>query len=264
MSFVFANGITLHYARDGAKTGSPLVFINALGTDLHLWDALIACLPRRFRVLRYDKRGHGLSDVPPAPYSLLDHTHDLAALLERLQIDTSILIGISVGGLIALDYAGRYPGRVRALVLCDTCSRIGTPAGWSERIHAVREQGLPKMADMLLARWFAPAFATSRPADFQGFANMLLRTPQEGYLGTCAALRDADLHETVSRIKMPSLVLGGAQDISTPPDLVRQLAEAMPHARFRTIEAAAHLPCVEQPEAMAAIINPFLQELEHV
>ena len=264
MSFLTANGITLHYAWDAVQTGTPLVFVNALGTDLHLWDALIPCLPPRFRLLRYDKRGHGLSDTPPAPYSLLDHTRDLATLVEQLEIETSILIGISVGGLIALDYAGRHPDRVRALVLCDTTPRIGTPDGWAERIRSVREQGLANMAGTLLGRWFAPTFSARRPADFQGFANMLRQTPVEGYLGTCAALRDADLHEGLARIKIPSLVLCGMQDISTPPELVRQLAEALPDARFQGIEAAAHLPCVEQPEAMAAAINPFLQELEHV
>ena len=264
MSFITANQITLHYVSDGAQTGMPLVFINSLGTNLHLWDALVPSLPAQYRFLRYDKRGHGLSDTPPAPYSIRDHSCDLTALMEQLRIDKAIVIGISVGGLIAMDFAIQHPEQVQALVLCDTFPRIGTPESWSERIQAVREQGLPAMAQTIMGRWFMPAFASQRPADFQGFTNMLIQTPLEGYIGTCAALRDADLHEAVSQIKAPNLILCGAQDISTPPRLVHGLAESLPDARFRVIEAAAHLPCVEQPEAMAAAIQQFLQEIEHV
>ena len=263
MSFITANQITLHYIADDAQAGTPLVFINSLGTNLHLWDALVPCLFAHLRLVRYDKRGHGLSDTPPAPYTIRDHSDDLAALLDRLEIETAIVIGISVGGLIAMDYAVQDPGRVQALVLCDTAPRIGTPEGWSERIQAVREKGLPEMAGTIMGRWFAPTFVGQSPADYRGFTNMLLQTPVEGYLGTCAALRDADLYKEVSQINVPTLLLCGAQDISTPPDLMREWAGALPNASFQVIDGAAHLPCVEQPEATAAAIKQFLQEVRY-
>jgi 3-oxoadipate enol-lactonase / 4-carboxymuconolactone decarboxylase len=261
MSFISANQITLHYLSEGGTAGTPLVFINSLGTNLHLWDALLPHLPVLFRRVRYDQRGHGLSDAPPAPYTLQDHTRDLAALLDQLEIEAGILVGISVGGLIAMDYALQYPDRVRALVLCDTAPRIGTPEGWDERIRAVRQGGLFPMAGDLLERWFTPGFADRHPAVWQGFTRMLLQTPMQGYTGTCAALRDADLRDLVSGITAPSLLLCGTLDPTTPPDLMRALAETLPEAHFQGIDSAAHLPCVEQPEAVAAAIRQFLQTL---
>jgi 3-oxoadipate enol-lactonase / 4-carboxymuconolactone decarboxylase len=261
MSFMSANQITLHYLSEGGPAGTPLVFINSLGTNLHLWDALLPHLPAQFRRVRYDKRGHGLSDIPPAPYTLQDHTRDLAALLEQLEIEASILVGISVGGLIAMDYALQYPDRVRALILCDTAPRIGTQESWSERIRSVRQEGLDALAGAILERWFTPTFAAQHPADWQGFTHMLLQTALEGYTGTCAALRDADLRDQVGRIAAPSLVLCGVLDPTTTPGLMLELAEALPDASFQVIDSAAHLPCVEQPQAVAVAIRQFLQML---
>jgi 3-oxoadipate enol-lactonase len=264
MSFIIANHITLHYLTSSGHSGTPLVFINSLGTNLHLWDAVISCLPSQLPLVRYDKRGHGLSDTPPAPYTIRDHSEDLASFLEQLKIESAIVIGISVGGLIAMDYAIRHPNRVQTLILSDTSPRIGTADGWSERIQTIRERGLAGMVTNILDRWFAPTFKSQEPAIYQGFANMLLQTPVEGYIGTCAALRDADLHETVRQINAPSLILCGARDISTPPNLMSDLAEMLPNARFQVIEDAGHLPCVEQPKTMAMMIQQFLQEAGNV
>lgn len=264
MSFITANKITLHYNWDSPHSHEPLVFVNSLGTNLHMWDALIPYLPAQFRLLRYDKRGHGLSDAPPAPYTIRDHSTDLSALLDELGVETCVVVGISVGGLVAMDFALQHPQRLKALVLCDTSPKIGTAESWSERIAAVREQGLPNIAGMIAQRWFIPDFTVRQAADFHGFANMLARTPPEGYLGTCAALRDTDLSEAVGRIAAPSLVLCGVQDIATPPDLVSVLAKKLPDARFQLIEGAAHLPCIEQPQLVAAAIQQFLKDKDHV
>ncbi|HEX6386655.1 MAG TPA: 3-oxoadipate enol-lactonase [Anaerolineae bacterium] len=261
MKFATIGGITLHYTVEGSKAGAPLVFLNSLGTDLRIWNELVPAFVDRLPIIRYDKRGHGLSDCPPGPYSIHDLADDLAGLLGYLQVREAILIGISVGGMVALDYAARNPEGVRTLVLCDTAAKIGTAAYWQERIGAVDVKGLAHMADVILPRWFAPEFSVQRTADYRGYFNMLTRTPAAGYVATCAAIRDADLSEAARRIKARTLVLCGAEDSATPPDLVRGLAEALPDGRFDLIEKAGHLPCVEQPEAMATRIDRFLQEV---
>jgi len=263
VSFILANKITLHYAWDGPKSRIPLVFVNSLGTNLHMWDALIPYMSPQTPLLRYDTRGHGLSDAPSAPYTIRDHSGDLSALLDELGVETCIVVGLSVGGLVAIDFALQHPQRLCALVLCDTAPRIGTRESWSERMSIVQEQGLPNIAEMIVQRWFTSDFAGRQPANFRGYVNMLARTPPEGYLGTCAALRDTDLSDVVNRIALPCLVLCGAQDVATSPEMVRAVAEVLPDARFELIEAAAHLPCVEQPQAVAAAIERFLEEKVH-
>lgn len=268
MKFITAGGLTLHVAlnreRSGPEAGPPLVFINSLGTDLRIWDDVLSHLDGELPIIRYDKRGHGLSDAPAGPYTIRQHTGDLEALLEYLECSEVIVVGISVGGMIALDYAVRNPDALAALVLCDTAAKIGTAEGWNQRIRSVQEHGLPEMAEVILARWFAPSFAQERPADYRGYCNMLARTSTEGYVATCAALRDADLRESVSAIQAKTLVLCGAEDPSTPPATVQRLAGRLPNAQFDVIPGAAHLPCSEQPEATAARINRFLQENGYV
>jgi 3-oxoadipate enol-lactonase len=261
MKFERVGEITLHYTLDGLKEGLSLVFINSLGTDLRLWNKLVPYFAEHFPIIRYDKRGHGLSDCPPGPYSIRDHTTDLAGLLKHLEVKQAILIGISVGGMIALDQAISKPDSVRALVLCDTAAKIGTPEFWQERIDAIRKNGLDNMAEVILARWFAPAFVDRHPAEYQGHYNILTRTPVTGYIGTCQAIRDADLREPAGTVTAKTLVLCGSEDLATPPDLGRELADRLIDARFELIEQAAHLSCVEQPEIVAAKIDQFLREL---
>ncbi|HRQ38614.1 MAG TPA: 3-oxoadipate enol-lactonase [Chloroflexota bacterium] len=258
MNFTAVNQTTLHYLSEGNADGLPLVFINSLGTDLRIWDGLSPHFTDRHRVIRYDKRGHGLSDCPPAPYSIRDHATDLAGLLEQLAVRRAVLVGISVGGMIALDFAATWPERVQALVLSDTGARIGTAVMWNERITTLRQHGMAALSQAILARWFAPTFATDNPAAYRGYANMLTRMPVTGYTATCEAIRDADLTDAARTITAPALVLCGVEDLATPPDLVRGLCDHIPHAIYREIPHAAHLPCVEQPGVMAAHITQFL------
>jgi 3-oxoadipate enol-lactonase len=258
MKFATIGEITLHYTLAGVNNGVPLVFINSLGSDLRIWDKVVSRLAPRFSIIRYDKRGHGLSDCPPGPYTISDHAADLAGLLEHLQITEVIPIGISVGGMIAQAFALERPQRVKALVLCDTGAKIGTTELWNERIDILRQKGMAYLGDAILARWFSSTFAEQHPADYRGYYNMLTRMPVEGYTATCEALRDADFREVVGQIQAKTLVLCGSEDLSTPPDLNRALAASLPDARFELIEQAAHLPCIEQPEAMATKIGQFL------
>ena len=260
-TFLKVHGILHHYVIEGSKDKPILVFANSLGSDLRIWDGVVAHLAGEFRIIRYDKRGHGLSDVPAPPYSLNDFVLDLVGLFDALEIKRATVVGLSVGGVIAQGLAISYPDRVRALVLCDTGMRIGSFASWEERIATVKESGLSKLVGPSMERWFTAAFRENRSVEMQGYANMLLRIPQAGYLGACYALRDADLVQAASKINKPTLVLCGDQDIATPPDLGRELARAIPGANFSLINDAGHLTCIEQPEAMAHQMMEFFRQV---
>jgi len=259
MKFVAANNITLCVKRDGSRHVQPIVFINSLGSDYRIWDDVLPLLPGTYDFIRYDLRGHGLSDCPQAPYSIRDHANDLADLLDALAIENPVLVGISVGGMIAIDYAAAHPGAVKALVLLDTFPKIGTEPMWNERINTLREHGMAHLTDQILSRWFAPSFAAANPTAYQGYSNMLSRMPVMGYTGTCEAIRDTDLTESARTIDCPALVLCGAEDGATPPDLVRGLVNILPNARYAEIANAGHLPCVENPATTAHEIHSFLK-----
>ncbi|MEM7534529.1 MAG: 3-oxoadipate enol-lactonase [Chloroflexota bacterium] len=267
--FMQVGDIALHYRLDGqplALTGgqTPLVFINSLGSDLRIWDGVVSHFAATHAIVRYDKRGHGLSDCPPAPYTMEDHRDDLAGVLDGLGITKAILIGISVGGMITMSYALAHPERVSALVMCDTAAKIGEVAMWNERVGILRKHGMAHLGNAILSRWFAPAFAETQPAAYRGYYNMLTRTPVDGYTGTCEALRDADMREQVGSITTPSLVICGAEDLATTPAMAQELADALPNSKLDLIDGAAHLPCIEQPDQMAAVIAQFLSSQSSV
>ncbi|MEK9661133.1 MAG: alpha/beta fold hydrolase, partial [Alphaproteobacteria bacterium] len=156
------DGIRLHYADERQGRALTLVFVNSLGTDFRIWDAVVARLPGHMGAVRHDKRGHGLSDAPPAPYALDDHVGDLAALLDHLRTGPAVIVGVSVGGMIAQALALSRPDLVEALVLCDTGACIGTEQMWNDRIDAVSANGLESIADAILLRWFSEDFRTNR------------------------------------------------------------------------------------------------------
>lgn len=260
MAFARVNGVVLHHAVCGRADGPVLVFSNSLGTDFRIWAAVAALLGDRFRLVFYDKRGHGLSEATAAPYRIEDHIGDLAALLDHLGIKSATVVGLSVGGMIALGLAAARPDIVRALVLCDTAHKIGTTDMWNARIDAVTSKGIASMADAILERWFTPAYRRPDNADFVGYTAMLTRTTVDGYAGTCAALRDADLTASTRALKIPVMCVVGDQDGSTPPDLVRSTAELIAGARFEIVADAGHIPCVEQPEQTARLIADFIKQ----
>ncbi len=260
MAFVRVNGIVLHYQVLGPTYGPVLVFINSLGCDLRIWQEVIPAFTDRFRVVLYDKRGHGLSDAPPAPYTIDDHTDDLLALLDHLGIGKTSLVGLSVGGMIAQRMAVQSPDRVQSITLCCTAAKIGTAELWAERIGAVETGGIEPIADAVLQRWFTPLFRETRADELAGWRNMLVRTPPGGYSGTCAAIRDTDLRPDAGRIAVPTLCVAGDQDGSTPADLVKGTADLIPGARFALIEGAGHIPCVEKPDELSGLIKKHLRE----
>ncbi len=260
MAFARVNGIVLHHQILGQHDGPSLVFINSLGSDFRIWQAVVPTFTNRFRVVLYDKRGHGLSDAPPAPYTIDDHTDDLLALLDHLKIEKAALVGLSVGGMIAQRMSVRVPDRVQTIALCCTAAKIGTSELWAQRISAVENGGIEPITDNVLERWFTPLFRETHRDEVAGWRNMLVRTPAHGYAGTCAAIRDADLRPDAGRIKAPTLCVAGDQDGSTPAEVVKGTADLIPGARFALIDGAGHIPCIEKPGVLSKLIHQHLQE----
>ena len=260
MRMTTLNGIRVHHDERGDPNGSPLIFANSLGTDLRVWDALLPHLPPGLRIIRYDMRGHGLTDAPDGEYWMGDLVADAAALMDHLGIMHATFVGLSIGGVVAQGLAAERPDLVRALVLSNTAAKIGTPDIWAERIGAVRAGGVEALADATLTRWFTPRFHAERSDELAGWRNMLTRTPVAGYVGCCAALAETDLRDSTARLNLPTLAIAGAEDGSTPPDLVRETAESIAGARFEIIRGAGHIPCVEAPERLGALLTDFLAE----
>ncbi len=255
------NGLRVHYRVEGDPTGAPIVFGNSLGTDLRVWDKLLALLPPGLRILRYDMRGHGLTDAPEGAYFMGDLVADAAALMDATGFRGAVFVGLSIGGVVAQGLAAERPDLVRAAVLSNTAAKVGTEAGWNERIATVRANGIEAIADHVMGLWFTKAFHANRAEELALWRNMMTRTPLDGYLGCCAAIAGTDLRESTTGLRLPVLALVGDQDGSTPPDLVHETAESIPGARFEIIRGAGHIPCVEQPEATAALIQRFLAEI---
>ena len=262
MAFLKIGDCVHHYVDEGDKQKPALVFSNSLGSDLRMWDPLVPLVAGDFRLIRYDTRGHGLTEALPPPYAMADLARDLTGLFEALEIPSAIVCGLSVGGVIAQQFALDYPERVRALVLCDTGARIGTVASWDERIGIVREKGLAALVEVSMARWFTQEFRNRHADQVRGYANMVARASPDGYIGVCCALRDADLTQASTTIQRPTLVICGEQDIATPPEMARQLASLVPNGRLSIIPDAAHISCVEQPAFMAEQIRNFLREVQ--
>jgi 3-oxoadipate enol-lactonase len=262
VQFANINGVTLHYQLIGALEGKPvIVFSNSLGTDFRIWRDVIVRLAGDFAVVTYDKRGHGLSDVGQAPYSMDDHVADLAGLLDLLGVRDALVCGLSVGGLIAQRLYARRPDLVRALILCDTGHKIGTTQLWNDRIEAIEAAGIEAISEQILERWFTPDYRTNETEAFAGYRNMLCRTPVAGYTGTAAAIRDTDFTEQAKKISVPTLCVVGDQDGATPPALVEEMARLIPGARYQVIPNAGHLPCIEQPVVLSDAIRAFVDLL---
>ena len=262
MPFAHIGGLSLHFRHlDAPGDARPIVFINSLGTDYRIWSGVTRSFAHH-PTLVYDKRGHGLSDLGATPYTMDDHVDDLVGLVESLGLKRIILCGLSVGGLIAQGFYARRPDLVDAIVLCDTAHKIGTDESWNQRIAKVQSDGIASVADMVMTNWFTPAFHRDRAAELSGYRNMLARQDVAGYAGTCAAIRDADFTDVARRIAVPVMCVVGDGDGSTPPALVRSTADLIPSSRFEIIAGAGHIPCVEQPDALAALITDFIASLD--
>lgn len=263
MQFANINGITLHYQVISAPDDKPtLVFSNSLGTDFRIWRDVIVRFVGDCSLVLYDKRGHGLSDAPPAPYTMQDHADDLIGLMDHLGLSDAIVCGLSVGGLIAQTVLHDRPDLVRALILCNTAAKLGTDAMWNERIAQVEEGGMDAITDGVMEKWFTPHFRSERATDTAGYRNMVARIPVDGYIGTSMAIRDTDLRQKALDIKVPAIAISGDQDGSVPHEVVLSTAKLIPDCRYEMLKNCGHIPCVEQPEMLVEIIKAFMVDAE--
>ncbi|WP_299151074.1 3-oxoadipate enol-lactonase [uncultured Tateyamaria sp.] len=254
--------VTLHYRIDGPDDGAPVVFANSLGTDMRLWDPILPLLPHGLRILRYDKRGHGLSACPAAPYAMGSLVGDVERLMDRLGFRDALFVGLSIGGLIAQGLAVKRLDLVRAMVLSNTGAKIGTKDMWGDRIAAVEAGGIEALADATMERWFSRAFLAT--PELELWRNLLVRQPDAGYTGCSAAISGTDFYAATATLRLPTLGIAGSEDGATPPDLVRETVNLVPGSQFHLIRRAGHLPCVEQPEEYAQVLTDFMRATGHI
>jgi 3-oxoadipate enol-lactonase len=249
--------VTLHYRLDGPHEAPPLMLSNSLGTTLEMWDPQVAALTTHFRLVRYDRRGHGRSPVPPGPYSIQNLGRDALGLLDDLGLERTSFCGLSIGGMVGMWLASEAPERIDRLVLCSTAPSLPPREQWLERAATVRANGVAAIADAALDRWFTPLAPDSLRESFRA---MLAGTPAEGYAGCCEALADLDLHDRLAGIEAPTLVVTGAGDPVAPPETGAQLAAAIPGARHITVADARHMTNAEQPTAFTEHVLAHLTE----
>jgi 3-oxoadipate enol-lactonase len=242
-----------HHLLEGLPSAPALVLSNSLGTRLELWDTNVLALAERFRVIRYDHRGHGRSPAPPGPYDVEHLALDVLELLDDLEIERASFCGISLGGAIGLWLGANAPDRLDRLVVVCSAARFGEPAGWLERARTVREHGLPSISEAVLARWFTPRFEREMPELVDRFRRMLEATPREGYASCCEAIARWDFRERLEEVRVPTLVVAAADDPATPPADARAIADGIPGAVLAVVEDAAHLVNVERPTQFSAL-----------
>jgi 3-oxoadipate enol-lactonase len=258
MAFLRLNGTRICYELSGSDDRPALMFSNSLGTNMSMWDRQMPVLARDFRILRYDTRGHGQSSAPPGPYTIDQLARDVLAILDHLGIEQVHFCGLSMGGMIGMSLALEAPQRLGKLVLCSTAAKIGSAEQWNTRIDTVQKQGMRAVVDGVLERWYTPAFRAGSPWMIDATRQMLLATPVEGYTGCCAAIRDADLRDAISRIQASTLILTGTHDPVAPPSDGHFLEQHIPAARYRELPAA-HLSNIEAGEAFTMELSSFLR-----
>ena len=259
MPMIDADGCLLNVTVEGRDGGPTLMLSNSLGSTLQMWEPQMRALTQVFRVIRYDRRGHGKSQVPPGPYSIERFGRDALAILDDLNIEKVHWCGVSMGGMVGQWLAAHAPGRIGKLVLANTTCYYPDPAIWGARIKAVQETGLAGIADMVIAGWLTQEFRDRNPDVADRMKAMLVATPVEGYLACCEALRALDLREDLPGIKSPTLVVAGRYDKSTPIAMAEAIRSRIPGASM-TIVDAAHISNVEAAGPFNDAVLGFLTQ----
>jgi 3-oxoadipate enol-lactonase len=257
MPFADLKDARIHYELEGAEDAPVLVFSNPLGADLTMWDAQATEMAKTFRVLRYDKRGHGQSSAPPGPYSIEKLGRDALALLDFLDFDRVDFCGLSIGGQTGMWLGASAPKRLKKLIFSNTAAKIGTHDGWNQRIEAVRNEGMKVVAATVIEKWFTPGFRAKEPGTVSRLQRVLENVNPEGYAACCAAVRDFDAREKLAGIRTPTLVIAGIHDPSTPAAEGRWIADQISVSTYVELDAA-HLSNIEARDNFTAEISKFL------
>jgi len=260
---ITANGLRINWQLTGPENAPVVVLSHSLGSSGIMWDWQVPMFVERFRVLRYDTRGHGGTDAPAGPYHLDSLGDDAIGLLDALDIQRVHWVGLSMGGMIGQNLALRHPQRLDSLVLCDTTSEVPPEARatWDERIATAEMHGLEPLCAGTMERWFTPAFLERNPEEVQVIRQQFLQTPTSGYVGCCQAICELDYTDRLSSIALPVQIIVGAQDPSAPPSVSEMMQERISGAALTVIDDAAHLSNVEQPRAFNNAAMRFLMAL---
>ncbi|MEA2307647.1 MAG: 3-oxoadipate enol-lactonase [Solirubrobacteraceae bacterium] len=252
------SAVAVHHVADGPADAPVLLLSGSLGSTLAMWEPQLRALTDRFRVVRYDHRGHGGSPVPPGPYDIADLASDALALLDRLGVQRAHVCGLSLGGMVGQWLAIHAPGRVDRLAVLCSSARLGPESGYAERAALVRAEGTRAIAEAVVGRWLTPAYATAHPEVVGELRAMVAATPPEGYAACCEALAHMDLEPGLGRVRAPTLVVAGAQDPSLPAAHGEAIAARIPGARFALLDPAAHLASLERAEAVNELLLDHL------
>src|SRR6266850_2631674 len=259
MPIAQVNGCRINYELAGPTNAPVLVLSNSLGSNFGMWDAQMPAFAKTHRVLRYDTRGHGESEVTPGPYTFEQLARDVLALADSLNIDKFHFCGLSMGGVTGIWIALHAPERVQNLVLCSTGAKIGSADAWNNRIEAVRRNGTKSIAAATMERWFTTSFREREPQTVERIQKTLANTNNKGYIACCEALRDADFRDQVASISVPTLVISATHDPAAPPSDGKFLAKQIAGARYIELDAA-HLSNIEQREKFTQEVSDFLRE----
>jgi len=257
---VKSNGVEIHYEIEG--DGPWLTMSHSLACDLHMWDPQMPVLVKRFKVLRFDTRGHGQSSAPAGDYTLEQLADDVKGLLDHLKITRTHWAGVSMGGMIGQAFALKYPGVFQSMVLADTTSRRPPEAAkmWGDRVATAREQGMDALVESTLARWFTEPYRKARPDVMKRIGDGIRNTPVAGFAGCCHAISKVDYLDRLKEIRCPALVMVGEHDHGTPPEAARVIQQNLPVSELKIISSAAHLSNIEQAEVFNEAMIGFLSE----
>lgn len=252
------DGCRIYVQVEGPDNAPALVLSNSLGTDLRMWDDQAGEFAKHFRLIRYDRRGHGQSAVPPGPYSMERLGRDVIAILDALDIEKANWCGLSMGGMVGQWLGANAPERIEKLILSNTSAYYPDKAPWNDRIKFVRDKGLAALVEPNMQRWFTEGFRARAPQALARMKDMFVATDVEGYVANCEAVRDMDFRASNPTISVPTMVVVGAQDPATPPAAGEAIAKAIPGAKVASIDAA-HIANVEQPKPYTETVLKFLQ-----
>ena len=255
-----ANGATIAYRLEGPENGPVVMLSNSLASNFTMWDAQIPALADKYRVLRYDQRGHGGSEATKPPYSFDLLLEDARALIEALGLGKVHFCGLSMGGMTGQLFGARYPGMLRSLILCDTSSRMPDPSIWDARIKAARGDGMASLAPSTLERWFTAPYRSKARREIERVGAMISATPVDGFVGCCNAIAAMDQTHLLAGIKTPTLIIVGADDPSTTVEHSEVIHREIVGSKLVVIENAAHLSNIEQAAEFNAALRAFLDK----
>jgi 3-oxoadipate enol-lactonase len=251
------NGEPFNILVEGKADGPALLFSNSLSSNLHMWDAQAEALKDRFRVIRYDSRGHGKSVAKAEPYSIAQLGQDALAILDALKIENAHFCGLSKGGMVGQWLLTHHRDRIGKAVLANTAAQMPPPELWNGRIRNVSQNGMKAIVDATIERWFTKGFVERAPNVIADVRKMIASTPAQGYCGCCAAIRDMDQRESIRGITNPVLLISGAHDPATTPAMMELMRERIPGARWTSLDAS-HISAMEQPDAFTSALQGFL------